>query len=147
MKFIASVLILFSLLLVSCAESGLPEVTDPETLRTDCALLYKQFPIEKEGTNLFLQVDGRIIPTNNWPASVRALSPYRVMRDKYAVSIWVLRDVTEPGKKWMAVGYYVRENHNLQPPRIAHGGWGGEFDLKYTSNDGIDVFYLPYMVE
>jgi hypothetical protein len=143
---ITFLILLPSLLLVSCGKdkSGLTGINDPAALRKDCALLYQQFPYKEDPS---WQADlGRIVPTNSWPVSVRALNPFRVKRDEFGVSIWILFDVREePGKKWQAIGYYVRENPDSSPPRIA-SGMGGEFDLKYTKYDRIDIFYSPWII-
>jgi hypothetical protein len=138
------------LLLVSCSSSKLPKIKDPETLRKDCAVLFQQFPLEETDKNSPLHefefpFRDREIPTEKWPTSIQALHPLKVTRDKYAICIWILPNTTEQSKNWVFKGYYVLENHNASPPRIAHGG-GGEFNLQSTDYHGIDIFYLPAAV-
>jgi hypothetical protein len=146
MKLGITFLIIFpSFLLVSCGQnkSGMPEIKDPEALRKDCAQLYMQFApsnVDQQGSMRFL---GREIPTNDWPGSVQSLKPFRVMRDKYAISIWILPGGEEGGGE----GYYVREGTNLPPSRSAAKGTGGTFDLQFTKYQEIDLFLKPELIQ
>jgi hypothetical protein len=139
--------ILFSLIFIcSTAFAGantnnLPLIKDAAILCKDCISLYQQFSPATTNDS-FSHYWGREIPKEKWPASIQALRPFMVTRDKYAICIWILHDPKEPEQIWDSRGYYVHGDSHLSPPRIAHGG-GGNFNLYRTDYDGIDIFFFP----
>jgi hypothetical protein len=141
---------------------GLPQIENPEALLKDCALLFQQFLTEEVSTNNPIyqhpsrgQLVAREIPESMWSVSIRALHPFKVTRDTYAVCIWILHNPdlgkyyinfgTEPQKNWTAKGYYVHTNPNLSPPRSATHGMA-RYYLKATGFEGIDEFLDPIVV-
>lgn len=140
---------------------SLPRIKDAEQLRNDCVRLCEEFPLPALNTNqmLFKQLNDtntpdsfrgrfrqthfREIPQINWPSSIQKLHPFRVLRDEYAISIWVVDNSRFREKQnWLAKGYYVHTNPSNPPPRSATHGFGMYY-LHETKHEGIDVFVLP----
>ena len=124
---------------------GLPRIANPARLQRDCASLYQQFPFSEDKANFVAPgFYERQIPTNAWPASVRALHPFKVTDDKYGIYIWILHDSRLPQWDVGSRGYFIHLNPHLTPPRFAHSGsFGGRFELHVSSYDEIDIFYQP----
>jgi hypothetical protein len=117
--------------------TNLPPIKDPATLSKECVLLYQQFPAI---TNAFA-VSERNIPTNDWPASIQLLHPFKVTQNKYAICIWIIPNPKVPNADWDTRGYFIHTNPNLSPRRFAHDTW--PFDLYQTDYNGIDIFHRP----
>src|ERR1041384_7018887 len=100
-----------SLMLVSCGQKAqIPPLKDGQALRQDCIKLMQQFP------------DGQIL-SSDWPASVKALKPIAVTRERDCVRILLKQ---ERGK--FAGVYAVFENAQLSPS--TQGVWVRKTEFK-----------------
>jgi len=145
-----SLLIVACLFLVSCQRHVLPSIKDPELLRKDCEVLYREFPIATNTpafTNTFLKLRiSRNVPKEQWPPSIRALKPRVICTDYFGVSISIYEN-SNPAKfgHWAEKGYYLQFNTNASAPRTADHGLG-KFHLKASPHKGIDEFSMPSIV-
>ena len=143
---------------------SLPRIRDAEQLRKNCVLLCQKFPLAPLNTNqmLFKELNNtnipkffrrhlgqehlREIPKESWPNSIQELHPFRVTRDEYAISIWLIENSHHGAKgNWVAKGYYVHTNPSESPPRSATHGFAMYY-LYETKYEGIDEFDLPAAV-
>lgn len=104
----AGFVLFFSLSLVSCSKNKLPGIKDPETLRTDCAILYQEFP-ETVRTNVhiaYLRTIPNLIPQDKWTPAVLALKPAEVLRCRHGICILIGGNMVGGDTKGNA-GYFV----------------------------------------
>jgi len=122
-----------SLFLISCSQSKLPTVKDPEVLQQDCTRLFQQFPIIHADTNQLADpaldyfyessyldstnvnaIDHRNIPASDWPSSVQFLKPIAVHRSNFGIYIWIKinKNLADSSEDWFAKGYFVSSNTN-----------------------------------
>jgi hypothetical protein len=132
MKLEISVLgLLCSLLLASCSSSKLPEITNPEALRKDCAILYQQFPSKTKTNSLgrVYVVSQGFVSKEKWTPAISALKPLQVLKDENGIRIFIYTD------KERIRGYYVFfDQTQAKPTRLI---------LRNTNAVGIYEFEEP----
>jgi len=127
-------ILLLSLLLVSCSRNHLPPIKDSAALQKDCSLLYQQFPVSEIPTNApdFDYQHGlgiRIIPKDKWPDSILALHPYMVCGYQGGIQIWISFSQHQDGE-----AYYVAFDPKSPPPTYVASN---DFVFKNTTFKGI----------